>query len=63
MIAILRAIDGGEIDGALIAHLDREPVFLYPELAQRGWTHEIVLPAGGGDGEGEVMLRLSPLIR
>jgi Uncharacterized conserved protein (DUF2249) len=42
MITILRLIDGGEVEGALIAHLDREPIFLYPELDERGWSHELV---------------------
>ena len=41
MVAILQTIEGGEVDTALIAHLDREPIFLYPELDDRGWSHEI----------------------
>ena len=28
MVAILQTIDGGEVDTALVAHLDREPIFL-----------------------------------
>jgi hypothetical protein len=37
----------------VIAHLDRDPVMLYPELAQMGWEAEHV------EGEpGEVRLRL-----
>lgn len=42
MIAILSLIDGAGHEGVVIAHLDREPVFLYPELAERGWSHGIV---------------------
>ena len=56
MIAILQTIDGGEVDSALIAHLDREPIFLYPELDDRGWDHEIISP--GCEDEDEVRLRL-----
>lgn len=59
MVTILRLIDGGEIQGELIVHLDREPIFLYPELEDRGWAHEIV-PATCGDAacEDDVKLRL-----
>jgi hypothetical protein len=59
MIAILRALDGGEIDTALVAHLDRDPIFLYPELDDRGWNHELMVSScGGGDCEDGVMLRM-----
>jgi hypothetical protein len=54
MIAILSLIDGSGHEGVVVAHLDREPVFLYPELAERGWSHALV------PGEpGEVRLVLS----
>ncbi len=56
MIAILRLLAGCDPDAAVIAHLDREPVFLYPELAQRGWDHAVV--AADADS-GEVLLRLA----
>jgi hypothetical protein len=39
MVEILRLIDSGDASGRLIVHHHREPVFLYPELAERGWTH------------------------
>lgn len=59
MVAILRLIDSGEVDAVIIAHLDREPVFLYPELHERGWTHEILPSAGDTPScEGEVTLRM-----
>ncbi len=61
MVAVLQAIDGGEVDTALIAHLDREPIFLYPELDDRGWSHELVQPSGGStDCEDGVMVRMRP---
>lgn len=59
MVAVLQAIDGGEVDTALIAHLDREPIFLYPELDDRGWSHELIQCSGGStDCEGGVMIRM-----
>jgi hypothetical protein len=64
MVEILRLIDHGEIDGVLIAHLDREPIFLYPELDDRGWGHAIVEPSCGGrdcaDGVSVRMTRWNP---
>ena len=36
MIEILREIDDGA-DGPLIVLLDRDPIFLYQELEERGW--------------------------
>jgi Uncharacterized conserved protein (DUF2249) len=60
--AILQAIDNGEINGALIAHVDSEPIMLYPELEDRGWSHEFVDHHGGDPGErhcdGSLQLRL-----
>jgi hypothetical protein len=53
MVAILALIEGGAA-GPIIAHLDRDPVFLYPELADRGWT---ATPRAGDPGE--VRLRLA----
>jgi hypothetical protein len=38
LIAILRLIESDHHAGAIIAHLDRDPVHLYPELADRGWS-------------------------
>jgi hypothetical protein len=53
MVAILSMIDGGAGEVAFTVHLERDPVFLYPELAERGW---IATPV---DAEpGEVRLRL-----
>jgi hypothetical protein len=42
MVAILGLIDRGEAGNALTAHLDREPIFLYPELEDRGWSYELL---------------------
>jgi hypothetical protein len=50
MVEILRLIDGGPIEDVLVAHLDREPIFLYPELGDRGWSHEVMEPQCGEPG-------------
>jgi hypothetical protein len=47
MIEILKLLDAPETS-SVIAHLDREPIFLYPELDERGWSYE-VLPSECGD--------------
>lgn len=53
MLAIIREIERPGGPAALVVHHEREPVFLYPELAERGWRHKLI------DGElGEVRLLL-----
>lgn len=54
MVAILGAIEGADAPAAFVVHLDRDPTFLYPELAERGWSAR----AEPGD-PGEVRLRLA----
>lgn len=54
MIEILRLLEAAGAGEVVVAHLDRDPIFLYPELAQRGWRPETV----SGDA-GEVRLRLT----
>lgn len=59
MVMILQLIDSGEAGALLIAHLDREPIFLYPELDDRGWAHEIMPSACGEPAcDNEVRLQL-----
>ncbi len=42
MVAILGYIDqSAEVDRVIVHHF-REPIFIYPDLAERGWSHEIV---------------------
>ncbi|ODU06625.1 MAG: hypothetical protein ABS84_18000 [Rubrivivax sp. SCN 71-131] len=54
MVTILRHLEEHAADGrALVVRLERDPVMLYPELAERGWEARPL------DGEaGEVRLRL-----
>jgi hypothetical protein len=55
LVAILRLVQSMPEATALIAHLDRDPLLLYPELAQLGWQSERI------DAEpGEVRLLLRP---
>lgn len=54
MMAILKLLEDPETGDVVIVHHEREPLFLYPELAERGWDHAII-PAA----EGEVRLRLT----
>ena len=59
MVTILRAIDSGEADTVLVAHLDREPIFLYPELDERGWSYELIPSScGSPDCDDNVTLRM-----
>ncbi len=53
MVMILAVIDEGVDRDAIVIHHERDPVFLYPELAERGW---IATPEPGDPGE--VRLRL-----
>jgi hypothetical protein len=55
LVAILRLVlQQGRSGTAVIVHHDRDPVLLYPELAERGWAAEHI----PGD-PGEVRLRLT----
>lgn len=54
LVEILSVIDRPGYRGPLIAHLERDPVFLYDELDTRGWTWE-QLPSSA-----DVVLRLAP---
>lgn len=48
MVAILRLLEMPDIGQRLVVHHDREPFFLYPELAERGWRWRLV-PAEPGE--------------
>ena len=57
MVAILSMIDGGAEEAAFTVHLERDPVFLYPELAERGW---IATPVDADPGEVRLRLERAP---
>jgi Uncharacterized conserved protein (DUF2249) len=54
LVAILQLLDSVDAACELIVHHDRDPLLLYPELAERGWSAEnLDAPPG------EVRLRLA----
>ena len=57
MVAILSAIDQDAAGPGFTVHLDRDPVFLYPELAERGW---IATPIAGDPGEVRLKVERAP---
>jgi hypothetical protein len=59
LVAILRLVEASVDDTPLIVHHDRDPLLLYPELAERGWV-AVRLPDSAG-APGEVRLRLQRL--
>ncbi len=60
MVEVLGLIDRGEAGDVLIVHLDQEPIFLYPELGDRGWTHEMMSEGCGDEAcQHGVRLRLT----
>ena len=57
MATVLQTIESGDVDTALVGHFDQEPILLYPDLEERGWSHETV-DTQCGDCEGGFMLRM-----
>lgn len=56
MVAVLWHIGRPGQRGPVIVHLDRDPIYLLPELAERGWTHE----HSAGDTGVTLILRAAP---
>ena len=42
IVRLLELIDASEVGAAVVAHFGYEPIFVYPDLDDRGWDHEIV---------------------
>lgn len=54
LVEILTLVDAASAGETIVVHHDRDPKLLYPELAERGWSADVV------DGDaGEVRLRLT----
>jgi|APFre7841882630_1041343.scaffolds.fasta_scaffold136030_2 hypothetical protein len=53
LVAIVRLIESVADATPVIVHHDRDPVLLYPELAERGWVAETIAGEAG-----EVRLKL-----
>jgi hypothetical protein len=58
MLEILGTLDRGEAGNVLIVHVEQEPMLLYPELDDRGWSYELVPQCGHHDAAEGVMVRL-----
>jgi hypothetical protein len=56
LIAILRLVESDSHQGVIIAHLPRDPLPLYAELTERGWSATPLESAPG-----EFRLRLNRL--
>ncbi len=57
MAELLRMLESGSVESALIGHFEREPLELYSELEERGWNHEMV-ESHCSDCDGGFMLRM-----
>ncbi len=47
MVAILWQVENSDTTGPIFAYMEREPVYLFPELAERGWTWEVAVEEPG----------------
>ena len=47
LLAVVRLIESGETGNRAVVLLDREPVYLYPELGERGWSYRIEVSEPG----------------
>jgi hypothetical protein len=54
LVAILRLVHEQGSGGAVVVHHDRDPVLLYPDLAEVGWQAESI-----ESEPGELRLRLT----
>ena len=54
MVAILTTLDAPGENGPVTAILSRDPIFLFPELDERGWKYQYLSSEGA-----EVRLRLT----
>ena len=53
LVAIIRLVESVPDSTPVIVHHDRDPLMLYPELAERGWT---AAPIQGEPGEVRLQL-------
>lgn len=57
MVAILGHLETPGQNGPITVHHDRHPVYLFPELAERGWTWQ---KTPGEEDEVRLILTLLP---
>ncbi len=55
MVAILGHLEQPGQTGPVTVHHDRQPIYLFPELAERGWTYQRI---PGEPGEVRLVLTL-----
>lgn len=48
MIRVLNALENMAADDVLVVRNDRKPLFLFPELEERGFVHDTEEAEGGG---------------
>lgn len=48
MVAIIKLLEMPDAGSRVVVHHEREPFFLYPELAERGWRWQL-LPGEPGE--------------
>ena len=46
-VAVIWHIEQPDETGPITVYLDRHPIYLFPELAERGWTAKVVSPEPG----------------
>ncbi len=58
MVAILALLERPDVENeSVIVHHERQPIYLYPELAERSWNYEII---PGEPGEVRLLLTRQP---
>jgi Uncharacterized conserved protein (DUF2249) len=40
MVAVLSLLESEKVLDRIVVHIDREPIYLYPELEEYGWSYE-----------------------
>lgn len=56
MLAVMAEINAS--DAPLILHMDREPIFLYPDLQEMGWVWTVQRAENPGAGEAAFVIHL-----
>jgi hypothetical protein len=53
LLLILNTLETLGAEQRLVAHIDREPLLLFPELLERGWAYE-----GAPQADGSYIIRI-----
>lgn len=41
MVEVVRLLESDQVKGRVVMHHDREPIYLFPELAERNWEYDV----------------------